>query len=128
MEYAERLLDYFKNARVLAPTDSKLASIEQKLDSILPYVTSKLYELEEVAEPEDPELAGLFSWGGVYYIVIFILQIAGTHEPAECDLRGTDSVGSAHSLDGGVVEDVDAVEFLVRARDDSADRRVDVEG
>ena len=70
MEYAERLLDYFKNARVLAPTDSKLASIEQKLDSILPYVTSKLYELEEVAEPEDPELAGLFSWGGVYYIVI----------------------------------------------------------
>ena len=59
MEYAERLLDYFKNARVLAPTDSKLASIEQKLDSILPYVTSKLYELEEVAEPEDPELAGL---------------------------------------------------------------------
>jgi hypothetical protein len=56
LEYAERLLDYFKNARVLAPTDSKLASIEQKLDSILPYVTSKLYELEEVAEPEDPEL------------------------------------------------------------------------
>lgn len=57
LEYAERLLEYFKVARVLAPNDERLAAINRKLDSILPYVASKLYEEDEVAEPEDPELA-----------------------------------------------------------------------
>jgi hypothetical protein len=66
LEHAERLLEYFKVARVLAPTDKRLASIERKLDSILPYVKSRLYgEEEEAPELEDPELA---------YIGKFVVQ------------------------------------------------------
>jgi hypothetical protein len=65
LEYAERLLEYFKVARVLAPRDKRLASMDQKLEAITPYITSRLYEEEEVPEPEDPELA---------YIGNFVVQ------------------------------------------------------
>jgi hypothetical protein len=52
---AEKLLDHFKVARLRAQDDDERL---KRLDFILPYVTSKLrLESDEVAEPDDPELA-----------------------------------------------------------------------